>query len=251
MPAKKTPSRVRPKTPARVRKTKTKRRARGRAHPELIGLGLVALGLFLTAVLLLGWDGGVVGEKVDEALAAVVGGARFLLPLCLLALGTLMVARSGLVDVRPFRTGLALCAIGLLTVLGEERGGEAGKLLETVLGRLLGSTGTFILGAFAFSAGVILLTGASVGAVLRRSANAARTAHSKASAARRTLQAPLEEESDSDEAPAAPPVDGEKAFPDVVADAERPAPAPALVGQLADDSAEPPDEPAASGAPSL
>ncbi|MBD0317733.1 MAG: DNA translocase FtsK, partial [Thermoleophilia bacterium] len=110
---------------------------------------------------------------------------------------------------------------------------------------------TFILGAFAFSAGVILLTGASVGAVLRRSANAARTAHSKASAARRTLQAPLEEESDSDEAPAAPPVDGEKAFPDVVADAERPAPAPALVGQLADDSAEPPDEPAASGAPSL
>src|ERR687893_723021 len=75
MAAKKAPTKVRPKTPARIRKKRAKR-GRGRAHPELVGLGLFALGLFLAAVLLLGWDGGVVGEKVDAGLDRLVGAAH-------------------------------------------------------------------------------------------------------------------------------------------------------------------------------
>ncbi len=170
MAAKKSPRKVRPKTPARVKRKKKERRARGQAHHELLGLGLFALGLFLASVLLLGWDGGVVGEKVDRGLERLVGDARLALPPVLLVVGALMIARASLVDVRPFRTGLAVLALGIAIVLGEERGGAVGGILEGVLGRLLGSTGTLILGAFALATGIVLLTGASVGAVLRRSA---------------------------------------------------------------------------------
>src|SRR5918992_505689 len=243
MAAKKAPTKVRPKTPARIRKKRAKR-GRGRAHPELVGLGLFALGLFLAAVLLLGWDGGVVGEKVDAGLARLVGAARFALPPALLVVGGLMVARSGLIDVRPFRSGLGVLLLGLLMTLGAERGGETGEALEAVLGRLLGSTGTFILGAFLFSAGVLLVTGASVGAILRRSAVAARAAGAKAVEVRRTVRdRPFAAPEDEIEAPppAAPPLDGEKAFPDVVTDSERFQPPPSLVAQLAD-VGEPEDE---------
>ncbi|HEX2110975.1 MAG TPA: DNA translocase FtsK [Gaiellaceae bacterium] len=252
MAAKKAPSKLRPKRPARVRK-KRARRARGRAHPELIGLGLFAVGLFLAAVLLLGWDGGVLGENVDEGLDRLVGAARFAFPPALLAVGALMVARSSLVDVRPFRSGLGVLLLGLLMTLGAERGGETGEALEAVLSRLLGSTGTFILGAFLFSAGVILVTGASIGAILRRSAGAAWAAGEKAVEIRRTVReravtaAPPPREREAPP-PAAPLVDGEKAFPDVVTDAESVAPSPSLVDQLAElDPAgtEEPPEPAA------
>ncbi len=52
---------VRPRAPARVRKTKRAKKARGHQHPELVGLGLAALGLFLASVVYLGWSGGQVG----------------------------------------------------------------------------------------------------------------------------------------------------------------------------------------------
>jgi len=52
-------SKLRRKLPSRVKKTRTKRSARARnQHPELWGLGSVALGLFLGAVLYFGLDGG-------------------------------------------------------------------------------------------------------------------------------------------------------------------------------------------------
>jgi DNA segregation ATPase FtsK/SpoIIIE, S-DNA-T family len=249
MTAKKAPSKVRPKTPARVKRAKTKRRPRGRAHPELVGLGLLAVGLFLSTVLLFGWDGGVVGEKLDGWLETAIGGARVVLPVVLVAVGALMLARSSLVDLRPFRTGLAVFSLGLLVVLGSERGGALGEVLDGVLSRLLGSTGTFILGAFALMAGVLLLTGASVGAILRRSAHAARTAGSKAAAARRTLAregalaaAPEAEPAPPRPAATGPPVDAETAYPDVVSEGASASRAP-LVDQLADASDEDAERP--------
>ena len=240
MAAKKAPRKPRPKTPSRVKKqTQRRRGSRGAAHPELVGLGLFALGLFLTAVLLLGWDGGVVGDKVGAALDRAVGDARLALPIVLLVVGALMVARSSLVDVRPFRTGVAFFAFGLLATLGDTRGGEVGEVLEAVLGRLLGSTGTFLLGAFALTAGILLVTGASVGAVLRRSADAARSAGQRAGDVARTVQrqAAVDDRPalTADTRPAAPPLDAEKAFPDVVTAGEAIAPPPALVEQLAPD----------------
>src|SRR5262245_51901512 len=101
------PARTRkPRSPARVRK-KTKK-TRGHHHPELWGLGLAAAGLVLAVVLWLGWDGGPVGSHVSDWLDTAVGAAAPLVPLALIGVGGLMLVRSALIDLRPFRPGLAL-----------------------------------------------------------------------------------------------------------------------------------------------
>jgi DNA segregation ATPase FtsK/SpoIIIE, S-DNA-T family len=236
-------TKVRPKSPARVRKSTRKRRgARGHAHPELVGLGLVCLGLFLAAVLLFGWDGGVVGREVDKALDTAIGAARNLLPLALLAVGSLMVARSSLVEVKPFRTGLLLFTVGLIAMLGSERGGALGDAMEAVLGRAVGETGTFLLGAFLLFAGIILVTGASIGAVLRRSADAARET---AAVARRTVPrlVPQPPPLADSGVPSEPPVNGAEAFPDVVGSSDSNGIQPLLLAQLGDEPEPEPEDP--------
>src|SRR3989440_365000 len=68
---------LRPRLPSRVKKTRTKRSARARRqHPELWGLGAIALGLFLGAVLYFGWNGGYVGGWLGDGLDRLVGGAE-------------------------------------------------------------------------------------------------------------------------------------------------------------------------------
>jgi S-DNA-T family DNA segregation ATPase FtsK/SpoIIIE len=224
---------MRPKSPARVRKTKRARRHRGHQHPELGGLALVFVGAFFAIPLWLGWDGGIVGEKIVSGLEGLLGDARIGVPLVLLVLGVLMVARSSLVAVKPFRTGLIVLGLGLMTVLGEERGGATGRALDLIFGRLLGDTGTTILGLFGLVAGGLLLTGASLGAIMRRSAHAAR--HT-AAYARRTVESVRTLAEDPPTRPDTPPVDAEVAYPDVVR--ETSAPQPILVEQL-DDFEEP------------
>jgi S-DNA-T family DNA segregation ATPase FtsK/SpoIIIE len=229
MARKRRPKHLRPKAPARIRKTKRTRRTRGRQHPELVGLGLLALGLFLAVVLWLEWDGGIVGEKIDGGLESIVGGARLALPLFLAVVGGLLVARAELVDMRPFRTGLLTLGVGVMTVLGEERGGAIGRGLDTIFSRLIGETGTTIFGVFLVVAGGILVSGASLGALLRHSAHAARrTAH----VARRSVERVRIAPEPAVERPRTPPVDGEEEYPDVVSDSP---PAPiVLVDQLAE-----------------
>ena len=109
MAARKKKRPLRPRTPSRVKKRTTKKKARARAaheHPELIGLGLVAIGLFLASLLYLGWEGGVAGEKIESGLRDVIGSAAYAAPLALVVVGGLMLFRSALLDVKPFRTGL-------------------------------------------------------------------------------------------------------------------------------------------------
>ena len=218
---------LRPRTPARVRK-RTKQRKRARAahqHPELAGLALATTGLFLATLLYLGWEGGLVGEKIEQALRDAVGGAAFVVPVALIAIGGLMLLRSALVDVNPFRTGLGVAGIGLLTTLGSDHGGVAGDILGGGLAKLLGDTGSFLVGVTALAAGALLLTGASAGAILRGSGTRLRRAHT---AARRSLERPERPEPEPLAAlsqdvvapPAAlvhePPVDVVEDYPDVV-----------------------------------
>jgi DNA segregation ATPase FtsK/SpoIIIE, S-DNA-T family len=164
---------VRPRAPARVRKAKRTKKARGHQHPELVGLVLAALGLFLATVVYLGWSGGQVGGWLADGLEAVIGGAVYALPLGLIAVGSLMLGRSDLVDVRPFRTGLMVSAFGLMLSLGDH-GGSLGRGLHATFAALVGSTGAAIAGGTALAAGALLLTGASAGALLRRGATVAR-----------------------------------------------------------------------------
>ena len=230
MARKRRPKHLRPKAPARIRKTKRARRgqrARGRQHRELVGLGLLAVGLFLAVVVWLEWDGGIVGGKIDTGLDRLVGGARLALPLFLALVGGLLVARAELVDMRPFRTGLITLGVGVMTVLGEERGGAIGRGLDTIFSRLLGETGTTILGLFLVVAGGILVTGASLGALLGHSASAARRT---AQVARRSVERVRVAPEPPVAHPRTPPVDGEQEYPDVVSDSP---PAPiVLVDQL-------------------
>ena len=72
--------------------------------------------------------------------------------------------RNNGVDVRPFRIGVPVLVFGLLVVAA---GGYAGRAVDWAFGSLLGATGETILGAFAVAAGALLVSGASLGALLR------------------------------------------------------------------------------------
>jgi DNA segregation ATPase FtsK/SpoIIIE, S-DNA-T family len=208
---------LRPRLPSRVKKTRTKRSARARnQHPELWGLGSVALGLFLGAVLYFGWNGGYVGGWLGEGLDRLIGDAKYVVPVALAVLGALVVTRSALVDVRPFRTGMAVLGCGLMIALGKDQGGYLGQLMGGAVGVAIGATGSLLLGVLLMLVGSLLLTGASLGAILRRSGrslhHAARRARSRSrDAETATMARPVQP------APSlAPPVDAVSAFPDVV-----------------------------------
>ena len=167
---------LKPRTPSRVKRRK--RKIRSAHHPELYGLGLVAFGLFLGVVLYGGWNGGIVGGKIADGTRGLLGAAAYVAPIACVAVGSLMVARNALVDVRPFRTGLAVFSLGLIVTLSSAHGGLLGELLGGGLESLLGP-GATILGVFCLVVGTLLLSGASAGAILRRSGHAMRTAAKK------------------------------------------------------------------------
>ncbi|MGB8003578.1 MAG: DNA translocase FtsK, partial [Gaiellaceae bacterium] len=114
-------------------------------------------------------------------------------------------------------------------------GGAVGRGLEGMFGLLVGSTGTTIIGVLALIIGSLLLSGASAGALVRRSGHAVRRAHDRARRAR-----PIE----TDVEPAAviplraaePPVDVVHDFPDVIGDGQ---PSPLLIEPV---STEDPDQ---------
>ena len=123
MPRHKRKRKLRPKTPSRVKKRRPPRGGpRTLQHPELWGLGLVALGLFLGSVIYAGWNGGYVGGALAHGLHALIGGASWVVPVAFVALGSLMVFRSALVNFRPFRTGLVVVSFGLMLTLGDGPG---------------------------------------------------------------------------------------------------------------------------------
>jgi len=154
---------------------------------DLIGLALVALGVFMACVLYLGWSGGEVGVVLRHAFAYALGMLVYAVPVALVAGGAVVVVRPFLSAGRPFGTG-ALCLFAALTLalsagtlgLGpsgarpdvwdasfvEARGGVVGEALYTVADRAVQEVGAHILAIFLFSAGLLLVTGATVAGVL-------------------------------------------------------------------------------------
>jgi S-DNA-T family DNA segregation ATPase FtsK/SpoIIIE len=157
-------------------------------HLDLIGLALVAVGVFLAFPVYLNWDGGAAGQAAVDGLAYLVGQVRLAVPVAIIAAGALFVLRPVLPTVRPFRAG-ALCLFAALTLalaggtfgLGpsgarteyfdetffEIRGGIAGDALLYATATAVSTIGAHILAVFLFVAAVLLLTGASVAGVLR------------------------------------------------------------------------------------
>jgi DNA segregation ATPase FtsK/SpoIIIE, S-DNA-T family len=216
-------SKLRQKLPSRVKKTRTKRRARNRnQHPELWGLGAIALGLYLGAVLYFGWNGGYVGGWLGDGLDRLIGDAKYLVPVALAVLGALVVTRSALLDVRPFRTGMAVLGGGLMITLGKDQGGYVGQLLGGAVAIAIGATGSLLLGVLLMLVGSLLLTGASLGAILRRSGRGLHGAARKARMRRTPPEPGAWPEPQQTRPSITPPVDAVSAFPDVVGESLAP-----------------------------
>ncbi len=217
---------------------KLPRRGEERAHPELVGLGLLALGIFLGSVLYLGWNGGYVGRWFGDGLHALIGAAAYAVPVALAVVGALMVGRSELVDVSPFRTGVVVFFLGLMLALGRDEGGYTGQAMGGAVGVAVGATGSTILGVLLLLVGGLLVSGASLGAILRRSGHVVRAAHSRARERSRVEPEPYPTRPQVESyaptlslAPTKPPVDAEERYPDVVGDPEPLAPPPLLVDE--------------------
>ena len=225
MAAKRKKRPLRPRVPSRVKKRT--RRPRSQHENELLGLALLALGLVLAAILYVGLDGGAVGSWLAGVLAEVVGTAAYVLPLALVALGGLLLARSDLLEVRPFRLGVGVSFLGLMTLLGKDSGGWIGMAIGGTLAALIGETGAAIIGGALLLGGLLLVTGASTGAILRRTGHVVRRA---GTGARRAFEWPSSESQTAEDVdlPARAPVaaqhrllDGAEAYPDVVGPAVR------------------------------
>src|SRR3954465_14149244 len=196
-------------------------------HLDVIGLGLVALAVFFATVFYLDWAGGEVGEGMADGILFLFGGAGYLAPIALFAIGALLVLRPMLPSVRPFRTG-GICLAAALTLglaagslgLGPDHaardgfldahylrhhGGLVGETLFWVVSTLFSTAGAHILFVFLLLAGVLLLTGGSVAGVLQatRESVTATTRRVKRST---TEFAPVTRPLPPDEPPEAEPV---------------------------------------------
>jgi DNA segregation ATPase FtsK/SpoIIIE, S-DNA-T family len=192
MPPARTPAKRSPR--ARARRSAAPWRPRLPAleqhHVDLLGLALVALGVFLAFPLWRGGGAGVAGDRVVEGLELAFGRVAYAVPAALVATGAVLVLRPVLPTVRPFRAG-AVCLLAATTLafaggtlgLGPDapadawaqdalraRGGALGEALHDATARLFSETGAHILAVFLFVAGVLLITGASVAGVLRATA---------------------------------------------------------------------------------
>ncbi len=240
-------------------------------HRDLLGLALVALGVYLGLVLYGHGDGGSVGGRLSDALAWAIGVVRDGVPVALVLGGAALLLRPVLPALRPLRTG-TLCLFASITLalaagtfgLGpggvrhgfwqpayfKPRGGIVGEGLFWGAHQLVSTIGADVLAVFLFAAGVLLLTGASVSSILRatsagvvdttrilREATAARPAE-PLRGARVTPPDPAPDELTVRAAHvAAPALDEPEAFPAPPAWEEGPWPEDADATPAADDAA--------------
>jgi DNA segregation ATPase FtsK/SpoIIIE, S-DNA-T family len=177
---------------------------------DVLGLGLVAGGVFMGFVLYRGWDGGRAGHGLAVALGWTLGRARVLAPLAMVFCGGSLLLGPVLPSLRAAdppdtgrrmgagadpRTAGAVClfasvtlalAAGMLGVSSlpagsgsvwasaylQAHGGIVGEGLYEVSHRLVQDVGVDILVVFLMLAATTLLTGASPGRVVRASARA-------------------------------------------------------------------------------
>jgi S-DNA-T family DNA segregation ATPase FtsK/SpoIIIE len=159
---------------------------------DVIGLGLVAAGIFMGFVLWGHWDGGRAGHGITVGLGWLVGKALVLAPIALVGGGGALLLRPVWPALRPLRAGaiclsasitLALAAgtLGVSSGVGgvsskgaswtsaflQAHGGVAGEALYQGSHRLVQNVGVDILVVFLFLVGVTLLTGASLASAIR------------------------------------------------------------------------------------
>jgi S-DNA-T family DNA segregation ATPase FtsK/SpoIIIE len=156
---------------------------------DIIGLALVALGVFLALVGYFHLAGGTLGGGAVKGMRFVFGALGYAVPVALIAAGGLVLMRELRPPTRPLRTG-TICLTAALTLalaagtlgLGpgaaharmlwhpasfEARGGIVGASELWVSSHLISTVGADILAAFLLIAGVILISGATLASVIR------------------------------------------------------------------------------------
>ncbi len=166
---------------------------------DILGLAVIALGVFLGFVLYGAGSpapGGRAGHALSVASGWALGRARVLAPVALVAGGGALLLRPVLPAVRPLRTGaacvfagvtlaLAAGALGLAPGAGSDgepwssahlqsHGGLLGEAFYRLFEPLVQGLGIAVIVTFLLAAGVILLTGASLAALLRATGNGLR-----------------------------------------------------------------------------
>jgi DNA segregation ATPase FtsK/SpoIIIE, S-DNA-T family len=160
---------------------------------DVLGLALVAVGVFMGFVLWGGWDGGGAGHGLAVAFGWTLGRARVLVPLALVGAGGTLLLREVLPAGRPLRDSRTIGAIclfaGITLALAagtfgigssahttetawssafmQSHGGVLGAALFQLAHRLVQDVGVDILVVFLLLVGTILVTGASLGGTLR------------------------------------------------------------------------------------
>jgi hypothetical protein len=168
-------------------------------HLDLIGLGLVAVGIYLGCAFYAGWGaGGPVGEWRTGALTTVAGRIAYVAPVALVGWGVALVMRPFLRAPGALNAGAILLLASLLLAFAAGTGGlgpahpaRQGYFVErfySVHGGVVGEglywsattlfqrLGAQILAVLMFVSGVLLMTGTTVSALLSRAGRAARTA---------------------------------------------------------------------------
>jgi S-DNA-T family DNA segregation ATPase FtsK/SpoIIIE len=160
---------------------------------DVLALALVAIGIFLGGVAYFSWTGGAIGHGAMTVLKLLFGVLAYVAPVAFVLGGVRVLAReTSLAPAsRPLRSG-ALCltlALALALAAGtlgigpgptpahgfwaghvlKSRGGVLGGALYWVAERLLSTSGADILAIFLALAGLILLSGATVGSFVRAS----------------------------------------------------------------------------------
>jgi S-DNA-T family DNA segregation ATPase FtsK/SpoIIIE len=161
---------------------------------DVLGLALVAIGVFMGFVLYGGWDGGRAGHGLAVALGWVLGKARSLTPPALVGAGGMLLLAQGLAARRSllgdprsiggvclFAAATLALAAGALGVSSgaahgdaawtsahlQSHGGVVGEGLYQLADKLVQGVGVDILVIFLLFVGATLITGASLGGALR------------------------------------------------------------------------------------
>ena len=168
-------------------------------HYDLIGLIMVAVGVYAAFVLYLGWDGGAVGGWLSGALEYTVGRVAYLVPLTVFGLGLAMIARPMIQAPRALNAGAILVLLALLLAfsagtlgLGPDRpardgyfepeffrthGGAIGESLYWATTTLFQRLGAQILAVLMMLSGLLLLTGMTIANLFQSAGEATRRAH--------------------------------------------------------------------------
>ena len=188
---------------ARARKLARERRAElaerlEQRHYDVIGLALVAVGVYLAFVLYLDWDGGRVGNWSETALENVAGRVAYVAPIALVAWGGALTARPLLYAPSALNAGGILVLLALLLAfaaqtagLGPDRpvrhelfeqryltahGGAVGEALYWAATTLFQRLGAHILAVLMLASGILLLTGTTIAQLLGATGRAVRRA---------------------------------------------------------------------------